>query len=88
LSPTGNNGKHRVVVYDARKREALLDIDGVHRHFNSYGLFQMTMLLDHRYLIFPANLEQEMIYVCDLQSRRQVEAPSTKPAKPRRRIFR
>jgi hypothetical protein len=63
------NGQHFLVVYNRATREKVLDIEGVYRNFSNFT--NVAAWLDDRYLILPATLRQEIVYVCDLESKRQ-----------------
>ena len=72
VDPSGgapsNAGKYFISVFDMKTHEPVLQIEATYRRFG--GLFEFATLLDGRYLILPATLRQEIVYVCDLESKR------------------
>ena len=66
-----DNGDIAIAVYDFATRTPLVKVRGVHRKFAESAFKQNALWLDSRYLILPATLRQEIIYVCDIESKRQ-----------------
>lgn len=66
-----DNGEIIVAAYDSSTRTTLVKVRGTYRKF-SYGTFNKNALwLDNRYLVLPATLRHEIIYVCDIESKRE-----------------
>ena len=86
IGPSGDDGTLYLRIYDAKSRDRLLEIDGAFQHFHVSGIERLATWVDNRYLILPATLHEEIIYVCDLESKRQDEVPVHNPV--RRRVFR
>jgi hypothetical protein len=84
IFPSLDSGRKHMSVYDAKSRALILDVDVVFQHFAYHLLDGLSYLLDSRYLILPATLHQEIIYVCDLQTSRQDEPLRDRPTKVQR----
>ena len=70
IEKPSNDGEFLIAVYDVKTREPLIRIDATYRHFSHGGFMKLATWVDGRYLILPATLRQEIVYVCDLESKR------------------
>jgi hypothetical protein len=65
-----DNGEIIVAAYDSSTRTTLVKVRGTYRKFSDGTFTDNARWLDNRYLILPATLRQEIIYVCDIESKR------------------